>query len=54
MANRAIRTILPDGRTALNNIIDKYTGESIQLVKIDSLPAGVSADGWIPQYSIKI
>lgn len=47
MANRAIRTTLPDGRTALNNIIDKFTGESIQLVKIPSLPAGVTADGII-------
>src|SRR5690606_25669928 len=42
-----IRTTLPDGRIALNNIIDKYTGESIQLVKIDALPDGVSADGII-------
>lgn len=47
MAQKAIRTTLPDGRTALNNIIDKYTGESIQLVKIDALPGGVSADGII-------
>lgn len=27
MANRAIRTTLPDGRTALNNIIDKFNAQ---------------------------
>lgn len=47
MAQRAIRTTLPGGRVSLNNIIDKHTGESIELVKIGALPAGVSADGII-------
>lgn len=47
MAQKAIRTTLPDGRTALNNIIDKFTGESIQLVKIPSLPNGATSDGVI-------
>jgi|GEM_PF-2593111 len=42
----AIRVILPDGATAISNIIDQYTGESIQFIKVAD-PSGISADGVI-------